>query len=82
MTTTAPQSMDAEAIWRDLHGPLLGFIARRVPDPETAEDILQDVLHALVDGLGIAVALGQLTPDEAREAARAHLRGLSLGPRR
>ena len=44
MTTTAPQSMDAEAIWRDLHGPLLGFIARRVPDPETAEDILQEMM--------------------------------------
>lgn len=44
MTTTAPPSMDAEAIWRDLHGPLLGFIARRVPDPETAEDILQEMM--------------------------------------
>jgi len=36
--------MDAEAIWRDLRGPLLAFIARRVSDRDTAEDILQDIM--------------------------------------
>lgn len=39
-----PDHPDAEAIWRDMHGPLLGFIARRVSDRDTAEDILQDVM--------------------------------------
>jgi RNA polymerase sigma-70 factor, ECF subfamily len=34
----------AETVWTDLRGPLLGFIARRVPTPYDAEDILQDVL--------------------------------------
>jgi RNA polymerase sigma-70 factor (ECF subfamily) len=36
--------LDATAIWDDLHGPLLGFIVRRVRDRDTAEDILQDVM--------------------------------------
>jgi DNA-directed RNA polymerase specialized sigma24 family protein len=38
------EPLDAEAIWRDFHGRLLGFIARRVPDGDSAEDILQDVM--------------------------------------
>ena len=40
------EPLDAGAIWRDFHGRLLGFIARRVPDRESAEDILQDVMFA------------------------------------
>ena len=43
-TATAPSAMDAEAIWRELRVPLLAFIARRVSDPDTAEDILQDIM--------------------------------------
>jgi len=39
--------VDAEAIWRDLHGPLLAFIARRVADPASAEDILQEVMLSI-----------------------------------
>ena len=34
----------AEAIWRDFHDELLGFIARRVRTREDAEDILQEVM--------------------------------------
>ena len=34
----------AEAVWRELHDRLLGFIARRVRTPEDAEDILQEVM--------------------------------------
>jgi RNA polymerase sigma-70 factor, ECF subfamily len=34
----------AEAVWRDLHDQLLGFIARRVRTHEDAEDILQEVM--------------------------------------
>jgi RNA polymerase sigma-70 factor (ECF subfamily) len=34
----------AEAVWRDFHDQLLGFIARRVRTHEDAEDILQEVM--------------------------------------
>jgi RNA polymerase sigma-70 factor, ECF subfamily len=34
----------AEAVWRDLHDQLLGFITRRVRTREDAEDILQEVM--------------------------------------
>ena len=36
-----------ESVWRDLHDPLLRFIARRVPDRASAEDILQEVMLRL-----------------------------------
>jgi RNA polymerase sigma-70 factor (ECF subfamily) len=39
MTTTA-----VEDVWREMHAPLLRFIARRVSDPRDAEDVLQDVM--------------------------------------
>jgi RNA polymerase sigma-70 factor (ECF subfamily) len=39
MTTAA-----VEGIWREMHAPLLRFIARRVADPRDAEDVLQDVM--------------------------------------
>lgn len=32
-----------EHIWNTFHEPLMGFIQRRVSDPASAEDILQDV---------------------------------------
>jgi RNA polymerase sigma-70 factor, ECF subfamily len=32
-----------EALWHEMHSALKGFIARRVPDASTADDILQDV---------------------------------------
>jgi RNA polymerase sigma-70 factor, ECF subfamily len=41
MSTAEP---DAEAIWEEFHRRLLGFIARRVSDRDSAEDILQDVM--------------------------------------
>src|SRR5215207_11513596 len=34
----------AEAVWREFHDELLGFIARRVRTREDAEDILQEVM--------------------------------------
>jgi RNA polymerase sigma-70 factor (ECF subfamily) len=43
-----------EALWHEMHGALKGFIAKRVPDESTAEDILQDVfmrIHAHADSL-------------------------------
>ena len=36
------------------------------------------VLHALVDGLGVAVSLGRLRPDEAGVLAQAHVATLGL----
>jgi RNA polymerase sigma-70 factor (ECF subfamily) len=35
---------DPVVAWRELRGPLAGFIARRVADPQDAEDVLQDVM--------------------------------------
>jgi RNA polymerase sigma-70 factor (ECF subfamily) len=35
---------DPVIAWRELRGPLAGFIAHRVADPQDAEDVLQDVL--------------------------------------
>src|SRR6476659_4832355 len=43
-----------EVLWRDMHTPLKHFIARRVPDESTAEDILQEVfmrIHTHADTL-------------------------------
>ena len=43
-----------ESIYTDFHSKLHRFIAGRVPDPDTAEDILQDVylkIHSRMDGL-------------------------------
>jgi RNA polymerase sigma-70 factor (ECF subfamily) len=38
---------EASRAWEELREPLLGFIARRTPDRDTAEDILQEVLLRL-----------------------------------
>jgi len=38
------QPLGAEAVWRDFHARLLSFIARRVRDRDSAEDILQEVM--------------------------------------
>jgi hypothetical protein len=46
------EPLSAEAAWRDFRARLLGFIARRVGDRESAEDILQDVyLQPVPDGV-------------------------------
>lgn len=37
------QVISAEILWNEMHNRLLGFICRRVPDCDDAEDILQDV---------------------------------------
>jgi RNA polymerase sigma-70 factor, ECF subfamily len=49
-----PRAKTVESVWRDLHDPLLRYIARRVPDQASAEDILQEVmlrLHRHADDL-------------------------------
>jgi RNA polymerase sigma-70 factor, ECF subfamily len=35
---------DPAVAWRELRDPLAGFIARRVADPQDAEDVLQEVM--------------------------------------
>jgi RNA polymerase sigma-70 factor, ECF subfamily len=35
---------DTEAAWHELRGPLTRFIARRMADPNDAEDVLQEVM--------------------------------------
>jgi len=40
---------------------LLGFIRRRVPDPRDAEDVLQDVLSALVEANRLLMSIDHIT---------------------
>jgi RNA polymerase sigma-70 factor, ECF subfamily len=43
-----------EALWHEMHDALKGFIVKRIPDENTAEDILQEVfmrIHAHADTL-------------------------------
>jgi RNA polymerase sigma-70 factor, ECF subfamily len=47
-------SVPLETIYNDFHTRLYRFIVRRVPDADTAEDVLQDVylkIHAHISGL-------------------------------
>jgi hypothetical protein len=53
----------------------------RIVDPEVGREEAERsaaLLRPLVDGLGIEVCLGHLTPSDAVEIALAHLRGLLL----
>ncbi len=49
LSPTGLDQMEAtvESVWRDLHDPLLRFIANRIPDRASAEDILQEVMLRL-----------------------------------
>ncbi len=75
------ESLDAEAIWQDLHARLLGFIARRVADRNSAEDILQDVMvriHRHAAELEHAPAVGAWVHQIARNAIADHYRRASV----
>ena len=68
---------DAATIWEEFHQRLLGFIARRVPDRDSAEDILQDVLlrvHRHAGELEHAPALHGWIYRIARNAIADHYR--------
>ena len=39
-----PRKIDAAEVWQDFHTSLLAFIARRVRDRDSAEDILQEIM--------------------------------------
>ena len=51
MVTTDATPATLEAIWREFSQDLHAFIARRVPSPEDADDILQLVFVRIADGL-------------------------------
>ncbi len=77
-TAAAPA---AEAIWRELHDGLLGFIERRVRSRAVAEDILQDVMlriHRQADGIERAEAVGAWVHAIARNAIADHYRSAQV----
>lgn len=79
-TGSAAAAPDAEAIWREFHERLLGFISRRVPSRETAEDILQEVMlriHRNAAGVERAEAIGAWVHAIARNAIADHYRSAS-----
>ena len=68
---------DSVAVWRDFHGRLLAFISRRVPDADSAEDILQDVMlriHRHVGELEDSAAVAAWIHQIARNAIADHYR--------
>jgi RNA polymerase sigma-70 factor, ECF subfamily len=77
-TAAAP---DAEAIWRELHDGLFGFIERRVRSREIAEDILQDVMlriHRQADAIERAESIGAWVHAIARNAITDHYRSAQV----
>jgi RNA polymerase sigma-70 factor, ECF subfamily len=74
-------SPDAEAIWRELHDGLLGFIERRVHSREVAEDILQEVMlriHRRADAIERAEAVGAWVHAITRNAITDHYRSAQV----
>jgi RNA polymerase sigma-70 factor (ECF subfamily) len=72
-----PAALDAEVIWQEFHERLLGFIARRVSDRTTAEDILQEVvirIHRHAAEVTRAPAVGAWVHRIARNAIADHYR--------
>jgi RNA polymerase sigma-70 factor (ECF subfamily) len=75
-------ALDSEAIWREFHDRLLAFIRRRVPSPEVAEDVLQDVMlriHRHAAQLEPASAVGAWVHRIAANAIADYYRGSSVG---
>lgn len=76
-TERHPAGLDAEAIWQDFHARLLAFIARRVPDRDNAEDILQEVMlriHRHAGELEHTAAVGAWIHRITRNAIADHYR--------
>lgn len=80
MPVSAPErsrAVDAQALWEELHDPLLGFISRRVRDRGDAEDILQEVMLRIQRRAGelrSAGAVGAWVHQIARNAIADHYR--------
>lgn len=69
--------IDAAEVWEEFHASLLAFIARRVRDRDSAEDILQDVMlriHRHAREGGHPHALGAWVHQIARNAITDHYR--------
>jgi RNA polymerase sigma-70 factor (ECF subfamily) len=76
---------DPTVAWRELRGPLAGFIARRVADPQDAEDVLQEVMlriHRHSDELVSADRVAAWVHQIARHAIIDHYRRRAARPER
>ena len=85
MPVAAPEAVDAARVFEEFHESLLAFIARRVRDRETAEDILQDVMlriHRHAGELEQASAVGAWVYQIARNAITDHYRRSAARPER
>jgi RNA polymerase sigma-70 factor, ECF subfamily len=74
---------DPVVAWRELREPLAGLIARRVADPQDAEDVLQDVMlriHRHSDELADADRLAAWVHRIARNAIVDHYRRRAARP--
>jgi RNA polymerase sigma factor (sigma-70 family) len=72
--------LGAETVWRDFHARLLSFIARRVRDRDSAEDILQEVMlriHRHAGELERSSAVGAWVHQITRNAIADHYRKTS-----
>lgn len=77
VATSSGEAIDAARVWDDFHQSLLAFIARRVRDRDTAEDLLQDVMlriHRHAGELEHASAIGAWVHQIARNAITDHYR--------
>jgi RNA polymerase sigma-70 factor (ECF subfamily) len=92
LPVAASRTVDVARVFEDFHDALLAFIARRVRDRDTAEDILQDVMlrvhrhageleHAdAVAGWVYQIARNAITDHHRRAAARREQpAGIELG---
>jgi RNA polymerase sigma-70 factor, ECF subfamily len=74
---------DPVVAWRELRAPLAGFIARRVADPQDAEDVLQEVMlriHRHGDELASADRVAAWVYRIARNAIVDHYRRQAARP--
>jgi RNA polymerase sigma-70 factor (ECF subfamily) len=74
------RTVDAAEVWEDFHASLLAFIARRVRDRDSAEDILQEVMlriHRHAGELERSPAVGAWVHQIARNAIADHYRKAS-----
>jgi len=74
---------DPAVAWGELRGPLAGFIARRVANPQDAEDVLQEVMlriHRHADELENADRIAAWVHRIARNAIVDHYRRRAARP--
>ena len=74
---------DPVVVWRELRGPLAGFVARRVSDPHDAEDVLQEIMlriHRHGDELESADRVAAWVHRIARNAIVDHYRRRAARP--